>query len=402
MVNKTANGRWRVRVKSRGVVVADRTFVRRGDALRWEAEQTRLLVLGEFVPPSAGKMTVAELAEEYREARRGQLSVRGWESDESALRVHVVPAWGRLPIGSITAAHIERFLSHVATTRSVRTAAWVRSTVRGLFAYAVRTRRLVISPAAAVPLPRPDSRTGQVVEIHPYPLPLLLEVVETQRRYAGRYADVTLVLALTGLRLGELRGLRVKDVASVPYPAIVVHRSVPQSGRTGAPIERATTKSGRIRLIPLSDLVRPVVAEWAHGRRPDGPAVPGSRRRLPHRAELATRRPLVRDEPRPAPARPATYRGQPVDRGRCRHQDGLELARPLDGQAHSRHLRTPHGHRRRPGGHGAGQRDPRGRHWDETGPLQVPQPHHEGRSGALMTCENTSCPRQDSNLRHPL
>ncbi len=269
MVNKTANGRWRVRVKSRGVVVADRTFVRRGDALRWEAEQTRLLVLGEFVPPSAGKMTVAELAEEYREARRGQLSVRGWESDESALRVHVVPAWGRLPIGSITAAHIERFLSHLATTRSVRTAARVRSTVRGLFAYAVRTRRLVISPAAAVPLPRPDSRTGQVVEIHPYPLPLLLEVVETQRRYAGRYADVTLVLALTGLRLGELRGLRVKDVASVPYPAIVVHRSVPQSGRTGAPIERATTKSGRTRLIPLSDLVRPVVAEWAHGRRPD-------------------------------------------------------------------------------------------------------------------------------------
>ena len=269
MVNKTANGRWRARVKSRGIVVADRTFVRRGDALRWEAEQTRLLVLGEFVPPSAGKMTVAELAEEYREARRGQLSVRGWESDESALRVHIVPAWGRLPIGSITAPHVERFLTHLATTRSVRTAARVRSTVRGLFAYAVRTRRLVVSPAAAVPLPRPDSRTGKVVEIHPFPLDVLLEVVETQRTHGGRYADVTLVLALTGLRLGELRGLRVKDVVSVPYPALAVHRSVPQSGRTGAPIERATTKSGRTRLIPLSDLVRPVVAEWAHGRRPD-------------------------------------------------------------------------------------------------------------------------------------
>ena len=269
MVNKTANGRWRVRVKSRGVVVADRTFVRRGDALRWEAEQTRLLVLGEFVPPSAGKMTVAELAEEYREARRGQLSVRGWESDESALRVHVVPAWGRLPIGSITAAHIERFLSHLATTRSVRTAARVRSTVRGLFAYAVRTRRLVISPARGGPAPpRPDSRTGQVVEIRPTPPAPPRggrDPAEVRRPLRGRHPRP----GADRPAAGSCAGLRVKDVATVPYPAIVVHRSVPQSGRTGAPIERATTKSGRTRLIPLSDLVRPVVAEWAHGRRPD-------------------------------------------------------------------------------------------------------------------------------------
>jgi integrase len=105
-----------------------------------------------------------------------------------------------------------------------------------------------------------------VVEVHPFPLEVLLEVVGTQRTHGGRYADITLVLALTGLRLGELRGLRVKDVVSVPYPALAVHRSVPQSARTSAPIERATTKSGRSRLVPLSDLVRPVVEEWACGR----------------------------------------------------------------------------------------------------------------------------------------
>jgi integrase len=96
-----------------------------------------------------------------------------------------------------------------------------------------------------------------------------LSVVERQRALAGRYADITLVLALTGVRFGELRGLRVRDVVDVPYPCVVVKRSLPQSGRTGAVIERATTKSGRTRLIPLSILVRPVVAQWAHGRRPD-------------------------------------------------------------------------------------------------------------------------------------
>jgi integrase len=118
-------------------------------------------------------------------------------------------------------------------------------------------------------LPRPDSRTGKVVEVHPLPLELLLGVVETQRALGGRYAEITLVLALTGLRFGELRGLRVRDLVDVPYPGLVVKRSIPQSGRTGAVIERATTKSGRSRLVPLSDRVRPVVESWAEGREPD-------------------------------------------------------------------------------------------------------------------------------------
>lgn len=268
MINKTARGGWRVRVKYRGVVVADRTFERKGDAVRWESEQKRLLTSGEFVSPAAGRITVGELADEYRDARKGQVSVRAWESDESALRVHVVPAWGRLPISAVSPVQVERLLTDLAVSRSVRTAARVRTTVRGFFGYAVRTRRLQVSPAASVPLPRPDSTGGKVTEIDPFSVAELLEVVAQQREFAGRYADVTLVLALTGVRLGELRGLRVRDVVDVPYPALVVKRSVPQSGRTGAVIERSTTKAGRSRVVPLTDRVRPVVESWAAGREP--------------------------------------------------------------------------------------------------------------------------------------
>ncbi|MEO8827467.1 site-specific integrase [Lapillicoccus sp.] len=195
--------------------------------------------------------------------------MRSWESDESALRVHIVLAFGRLPISSVSPVQVERFLTDLAVSRSVRTAARVRTTLRGLFRFAVRTRRLRLSPAEDVPLPRRDSRTGKVVEVDPFPLELLLRVVETQRECAGRYAEITLVLALTGVRMGELRGLRVRDVDAVPYPGLVVKRSVPQSGRTGAVIERATTKSGRSRVVPLSDRVRPIVAEWSVGRAPD-------------------------------------------------------------------------------------------------------------------------------------
>jgi len=269
VIIKRPSGNWRVQVKYRSRVVADRTFDRRGDAVRWETEQKRLLHSGEFVAPAAGRITVRELAEEFRESRKGQVSVRAWESDESALRVHIVPAFGKLPISSVTPPLVERFLVDLAVSRSVRTAARIRTTLRGLFKYAVKTRRLQVSPSELVPLPRPDSRTGKVIEVDPFSVAALLDVVDNQRKLSREGADITLVLALTGLRFGELRGLRVRDLVSTPYPGIVVKRSLPQSGRTGAVIERATTKSGRSRLVPLSELVLPVVLAAAEAREPD-------------------------------------------------------------------------------------------------------------------------------------
>lgn len=269
VIIKRPNGKWRVQVKYRSRVVADRTFDRRGDAVRWEVEQKRLLHSGEFVAPAAGRITVRELADEFREARKGQVSVRAWESDESALRVHIVPAFGKFPISSVTPPLVERFLVDLAVSRSGRTAARVRTTLRGLFRYAVKTRRLQVSPAELVPLPHPDSRTGKVVDVDPFTVAALLDVVDTQRELSPGGADITLVLALTGLRFGELRGLRVRDVVAVPYPGIVVKRSIPQSGLTGAVIERATTKSGRSRMVPLSELVLPVVMKAAEGKEPN-------------------------------------------------------------------------------------------------------------------------------------
>ncbi len=126
VIYKTPYGTWRVKVKFRSVVVADKTFDRKGDALRWELEQKRLLQSGGFVSPAAGRITVRELADEYTDSRQGQVSVRAWESDESALRLHIVPAFGKVPISSVSSVQIAQFLTELAVSRSVRTAARVR------------------------------------------------------------------------------------------------------------------------------------------------------------------------------------------------------------------------------------------------------------------------------------
>ena len=169
----------------------------------------------------------------------------------------------------------------------------------------------------------------------PLPTRAAAPVVETERAVAGRYADVTLVLALTGLRLGELRGLRVRDVSSVPYPGLVGKRSVPQSDR-----------------------VRPIVEEWAAGREANQLLFPA-----PEGGYLHAVGALVDDGSRSAPSRPAAHRCESVDCRWCRHQDGVGVAGSLDGETDARHLRPPDGDRRRPGGPGAcepGSRGPAG------------------------------------------
>ena len=151
MIYKTSYGSWRVRVKFRGVVVADQSFDRKGDALQWEASQKRLLIAGEFGPPAAGRVTVGEWRTRTGTPGKGRCRYGAWESDESALRVHIVPTFGKLPVSAVSATQVGQFLTHLATTRSVRTAARIRTTQRGLFRYAVRTRLIVKSPAEDVP-----------------------------------------------------------------------------------------------------------------------------------------------------------------------------------------------------------------------------------------------------------
>lgn len=84
----------------------------------------------------------------------------------------------QLPVMSCAVqGEIERFLGTIASTRSVGTAARVRTTLRGLFYYAVRSRVIRDSPAAVVRLPRPDSGRSRP-EFRPFTMEELQSVVE--------------------------------------------------------------------------------------------------------------------------------------------------------------------------------------------------------------------------------
>lgn len=61
MILRTSQGRYRVKVKDRGVIVADRTFVRWNEAEAWEADRKRMIVTGRLTPASAGRTPLVEV-----------------------------------------------------------------------------------------------------------------------------------------------------------------------------------------------------------------------------------------------------------------------------------------------------------------------------------------------------
>ena len=86
--------------------------------------------------------------------------------------------------------------------------------------------------------------------------------------HGHRYRDVVPMLALAGLRWGELAGLQVGDRVLVPGPGLRLRRAVLASGGGGA-LYMDTLKSNRSRTVPLvADLV-PIVDRWSAGKTPD-------------------------------------------------------------------------------------------------------------------------------------
>ncbi len=173
--------------------------------------------------------------------------------------------------------------------------------------------------AAAVRMPRPDASSAGA-EVRSFTLDELLALVDEHRERAGELADVTLILGLTGLRFGQLRGLRVRDVTRVPYPALVCpgrcRSRVGRARSSNAPLPRA---AGAASSPCCRWLFRPSRRGLPRGSR----TICSSRRLTgsPACAELAPRRALERDVRRSTSARSAAHGRKFLDRGWGRHQD---------------------------------------------------------------------------------
>lgn len=157
----------------------------------------------------------------------------------SASRRYLVEKLGaETPIGDVSTDSIEDLRSELLEEVSRRTTQKALVLLHGMLEYAKRRRWIDVNPAEDVERVR-LKRTTEFAVLSP------AEVDAVSRAATGQVAAAIIVSAYTGLRLGELRGLRWRDV---DFANALVHvrraywRSV-----------EGTPKSGKARSVPLID-----------------------------------------------------------------------------------------------------------------------------------------------------
>jgi integrase len=211
------------------------------DWLRSTLEQARRGELPGMVRTGA---TVAGAAAEYLryvEEDRGR-KASTVEDYRSIIRVHLLPAFGETRLEDITPADVEAFAAalvrreHRDRRITPRTRIKVLNVLHGLFARAKKVWGLSANPA--VDVERPPQRLSGDIDV------FSAEEVWCLVRAAGdERAGAIYLTALTGLRIGELRALRWRDV---DFPRSVIRvRSSYAAGTVSVP------KSGKVRSGPM-------------------------------------------------------------------------------------------------------------------------------------------------------
>jgi integrase len=261
-VDQLPSGKWRARVYASGRIIATRTFTLKTDARTWEAEQVRQLAMGTYVPPARGKLTLGELAEEWMAARVNTVATSTLREEGYSL-AYLPPTLRDRPIAALRPAHFDALYATLLGKLARSTVSRFRNTLSSMFGWAVREGRLSANPVLASRVPRGNA-AGARREVYPFAIHELRAVHAAVQAHRPDLADVVLVLGLTGIRWGELRGLRVRDVQHVPYPALRVSRSWPDA----QPV-RNVTKGGGARTVPLAAELLPLIEQRSEGKAPE-------------------------------------------------------------------------------------------------------------------------------------
>ena len=187
-----------------------------------------------------GPKTLDAYAATWLPALRQRVRPSTWRSHEQYLRLYVLPAIGEVPLARLTPTSVERMTAGmIRRGLSPSTARGARTTLRILFRDAERDGLAARNVAA---LARPPRVTRHELRV--------LSADETRRLLDGTVDDefgpIYALAATTGMRQGELLGLRWPDVElSGSAPSLTVRRSLARAEAGYALAEPKTDRSRR-------------------------------------------------------------------------------------------------------------------------------------------------------------
>ena len=218
-IRKLPSGRWQASYIDEGTgsrITAPSSFLAKADANAWlssvDADRSR----GELLDPRLSRRAFSEWANEWV----GSLHVKPktFVAYESALRNHVLPAFERRPVASITYRDCKAFVDRMlAKGYAPGTVSEARKVLRLVLADALRADAIRRNPADRLRVPRGTRQ--EMVFLSLKEVMRLADAIANPprpRRHQlqtwPEYGLLVRIAALTGLRAGEIGALRVGRV----------------------------------------------------------------------------------------------------------------------------------------------------------------------------------------------
>lgn len=224
------------------------------EAERELLKQEGAKLTGSWLDPKAGRVTVERFARDTWLPAQSIIG-RSETEYEGALRRYLFPEWGNREIRSIKPSEAGAW-QKLLTAKYKLTGTYpnrVARYVRGVFRLAVIDRVIAVSPFEQIPAPAMDESACQPPDI--------AEVRQLiAAAYHDRYRAMLEVTALTGLRSGELRGLRLARVDFLRRTMLVDQQLVYEK-KKGMYFDELKTGAG-LRTLPLNKRVVDVLAAY--------------------------------------------------------------------------------------------------------------------------------------------
>ncbi|MDX6306985.1 MAG: hypothetical protein QOI06_31 [Nocardioidaceae bacterium] len=200
---------WRGAYRDEGGQQHTKSFRRQIDAKRWVAGEESKLIRGDWIDPSAGKVTFGAFYADWAPRQVWVSSTR----ENADLAVAGV-TFGDLPLRSIRRSHVEAWVKHMTAKLAPTTIATRFTIVRGVFRAAVADRLIASDPTEGVVLPRKRKAEASMTLPTNVDVARLLDAAEPEKRPRSRpgFTAYIALCAFAGLRRGEALGVQVGDI----------------------------------------------------------------------------------------------------------------------------------------------------------------------------------------------
>ena len=247
MIKKLANGKYEITVEAginpatgKRTRLTRRVSGRREDAMRLQDELEQKVVEGTHTTSS---ITLSDYLHEWFKHHERTVAPTTASTYEAILRLHLKPSLGGVKLNDLRPKHIQDYYDHKLQTLTPRSVEQHHSVLRRALEQAVRWGYIHRNVCDLVSAPRPARPTVTA---------LSYEQMQTLREaMKGHTHEVLFTLVMfTGLRLGEVLGLRWQDIdLKVPHLRVTQTVTRVKSDTIIRPVAK-TRKSLRTVLLP--------------------------------------------------------------------------------------------------------------------------------------------------------